>query len=127
MGREGQKDVTLDYVHSRHIDTSCTPMAHLDKAHLAAHRQDIKALSQKMGRPVNIQTLRPGDKGTYRGSVKMGGKRFGVIEHAKGVSLVPYKQLEQHRRGREMSKRSARKLGSFNQISTVGLICHFNR
>jgi len=120
LDRDNKKDVSLDYRNDfaqvRNIQTEreiqrLNEPVHIDHARFDAaekrllERQCEESLGPALrqferdtGRKVSFE-LEPGDRGIYRGSVKLGDERFGILEQGAGVKLLPYEQCQDLDRG----------------------------
>jgi len=61
---------------------------------------EIRQFEKDTGRKVSL-SLAEGDQGTYRGTIKFGEARYGMLETKDEIKLVPYKDCHNLDRGRE--------------------------
>ncbi len=61
---------------------------------------EIRQFERDTGRKVSLE-LQEGEKGIYRGTIKFGEERFGILEKEKEIKLIPYQNCKNLDRSRE--------------------------
>ena len=61
---------------------------------------EVRQFERDTGRKVSL-ALEEGEKGIYRGTIKFGEERFGILEKEKEIKLIPYQNCKDLDRGRE--------------------------
>ena len=142
VSRERTKDVTLDYSQQRGFNVNEThrlkdrtlaqkvphavpaPEERLERAEKRlAHRQyeralqtDIRALEQKTGLSYSLE-LKAGDSGTYRGTVEIADRRYGVLEQEQGrAKLIPTYKLQSWQKDKAMVIEKQRHYGDQDRL-----------
>ena len=61
---------------------------------------EIRQFERDTGRKVSLE-LQEGEKGIYRGTIKFGEERFGILEKEKEIKLIPYQNCKNLDRSQE--------------------------
>lgn len=84
--------MTLDYAHTRSLDVSDEKQQQKMQQHYLS-QSDLKVLEKKTRLTLSF-SVEAGDRGLYRGLVKVGAEYYGVIEQSAGhAKLLPMDQL----------------------------------
>lgn len=103
FGRERYKDITVDYTHSKktsvaedyhktsqEINKDISPARLDDARDRLVQRQfnrEVQALETRLNKSVSLE-LQDGDKGIFKGTVKLGGETYGLFAQKDQVKLL---------------------------------------